>query len=83
MWILCLRLYTLSGNSNKALTVLDGQYSGRIDITQRSGLIYDRYFEVLSHDKYTGLLVVNPSECENISVYTAPFEVLSQASPSP
>ena len=70
MWILCLRLYTLSGSGNKALTVLDGQYSGRIDITQRSGLIYDRYFEVLSHDKYTGLLVVNPSECENISGFS-------------
>ncbi|MBP3579680.1 MAG: hypothetical protein J6K12_00370 [Clostridia bacterium] len=63
---LCVKLYFLSCVDNRAMTVLDGQYSGKLNICQRSGFIYDRYFCLLSHDKCTDILVVNPSECNNI-----------------
>ena len=67
LWLLCVKLYLLSsGQDNKALTVLDGQYSSRLVIAQRSGFIYDRYFELLSHDECTGILTVNPSEITNL-----------------
>lgn len=63
LWLLCLRLYYLSKGNHTAMTVLDGQYSSRLEIAQRSGFIYDRYLELLSHDSYTGILTINPSQC--------------------
>lgn len=74
LWMLCTKLYILSTDQNPSLAVLDGQYSGRLDIAERSGFIYDRYFSFLSHDKYTGLLVVNPVSQGN------PKEMLRQIS---
>ena len=47
-WLLCLRLYVLSKGQHTAMTVLDGQYSSRLDIAQRSGFVYDRYLQLLA-----------------------------------
>ncbi len=64
-WLLCLRLYVLSKGQHTAMTVLDGQYSSRLDIAQRSGFVYDRYLQLLSHDECTGILMVNPAQCKD------------------
>ncbi len=77
LWLLCLRLYVLSQGNHTAMTVLDGQYSSRLDIAQRSGFIYDRYVELLSHDLYTGILTVNPSQLSN---YRQASEEISRVS---
>lgn len=66
LWLLYIRLYIVTFRQNKALTVLDGQYSSKLEVTSRSGFIYDRYFSVMSHDMYTGILVVNPSEIDDM-----------------
>lgn len=65
-FILSARLYNLSkDDTNLSLSVLDGQYTGRIDIAERSGFIYDRNLRLLSHEKDGLIALVNPSECEN------------------
>lgn len=79
LWALSLRLYFLSGNRNPSLDVLEGQYTTRLDITSRSGFIYDRYFNLLSHDEYTGILVINPAECENFSSLAREVSKLSRS----
>ncbi len=82
LFALCLRLYILSDVRNKALTVLDGQYTGRLDITERSGFIYDRYFEIISHDKCTGILIINPNECTDINTMTSDISKISAVNQS-
>lgn len=82
LFALCLRLYILSDVNNKALTVLDGQYTGRLDITERSGFIYDRYFDIISHDACTGILVVNPNECSDIKAMTSDISKITAVNQS-
>lgn len=58
------RLFCLSNpENNQSLEVLEGQYTGRIDVCERSGFVYDRNGHVISHspDGFTAL--VNPAEC--------------------
>lgn len=65
-FVLSARLYNLSQeDTNPSLTVLDGQYTGRIDIAQRSGFVYDRNLRLLSHEKEGYVALVNPSECDD------------------
>ena len=61
---LCVRLYALS-QGNDSRTVLTGQYTRRLDIAQRSGFIYDRNLDLLSH-RISGVSVtVNPDAVNN------------------
>ncbi len=65
--LLLARLFCLSiPESNRSLTVLEGQYTGRVDVCERTGFIYDRNGYVISHkaDGFTAL--VNPAECTDV-----------------
>lgn len=62
--LLLARLYNLSNpRTNISLSVLDGQYSARIDVCSRSGFIYDTKGRLLSHIKSGKIALVNPAEC--------------------
>ena len=64
--ILLARLYNLSRPEiNKSISVLEGQYTGKIDVCERSGFVYDRNGFLLSHDVIGKIALVNPAECEN------------------
>lgn len=65
------RLYNLSGPANnESLAVLDGQYTGRIDVCERTGFIYDRNGELLSHERTGEILLVNPAVCPDAKLYS-------------
>ena len=58
------RLYNLSKpETNKSLQVLDGQYTGKIEVCSRSGFVYDRNGYLLSHHHAGRIALVNPAEC--------------------
>lgn len=64
--LLLARLYNLSNeNTNKSMAVLDGQYTGRINVCERSGFVYDRHGELISHTRAERVALVNPAECKN------------------
>ena len=63
-YLLISRLYNLSKpDTNSSMAVLDGQYTGRIDVCRRSGFVYDRNGNLLSHVKDGEIALVNPAEC--------------------
>jgi len=65
------RLYNLSNpQNNESLTVLDGQYTGRIEICERSGFVYDRNEKLLSHDKCGKIILINPAVCADAKLYS-------------
>ncbi len=58
------RLYNLSKpDTNESLSVLEGQYTGKIEVCERSGFVYDRNGYLLSHDLMGRIALVNPAEC--------------------
>jgi len=64
--LLVARLYNLSkDDTNKSMAVLDGQYTGRITVCERSGFIYDRNGRLVSHDVSEKVALINPAECKN------------------
>ena len=64
--LLVARLYNLSKpETNKSLSVLDGQYTGKIEVCERSGFIYDRNGLLLSHNEAGKIALVNPAECKD------------------
>lgn len=64
--VLTSRLYNLSKpETNKSLSVLDGQYTGKIEVCERNGFIYDRNGYFLSHDMTGKIALVNPAECKD------------------
>ena len=66
MSVLCIRIYSLlSESDNKALSVLEGQYSGKLEIAEHTGFVYDRNMKLISHNKSSAILVVNPAECSD------------------
>ncbi len=66
VFVLCARLYSLSTpDSNRAMEVLEGQYTGKISVAERSGFVYDRNCELLSHKKTGCVALVNPAECKD------------------
>lgn len=68
--ILLARLYNLSKpETNKSLEVLEGQYTGRIDVCERSGFVYDRDGYVISHNLVGKTVLVNPAECNDALLY--------------
>ncbi|MBQ7399935.1 MAG: hypothetical protein IJW06_05710 [Clostridia bacterium] len=65
--LLLARLYNLSKpETNKALSVLDGQYTGKLEVCERSGFVYDRNGFLLSHNNVGKIALVNPAECEDV-----------------
>ena len=65
--LLCVRLYNLSKpETNMSMQVLDGQYTGRIDVCERSGFIYDRKGRIISHRISGRIAIVNPAEAEDV-----------------
>ena len=63
-FLLLARLYNLSRPAtNESLSVLDGQYTARIEVCSRSGFIYDRNGNLLSHEKTGCMALVNPAVC--------------------
>ncbi len=65
--LLLARLFCLSNpESNRSLEVLDGQYTGRIDVCERTGFIYDRNGYVISHKADGYVALVNPAECTDV-----------------
>lgn len=65
--LLLARLYNLSKpETNESLAVLDGQYTGKIEVCRRSGFVYDRNGYLLSHDLTGQIALVNPVECTDI-----------------
>jgi len=76
--VLLARLFCLSiPESNRSLEVLEGQYTGRVDVCERTGFIYDRNGYVISHKADGYVALVNPLECSDILGSAAS---LSQAS---
>ncbi len=68
--ILVARLYNLSvTQNNKSLSVLDGQYTGKITACSKSGFIYDRNGRLISHRISGSLALVNPDECDEPLYY--------------
>ena len=66
LYLLVSRLYNLSKpDTNRSMAVLDGQYTGRIDVCERTGFIYDRDGNILSHEKDGKIALVNPAECKD------------------
>lgn len=67
---LCVRLYTLS-KGNLSQKVLSGQYSRRITVAEKSGFIYDRNLNILSHKQHGFAIAIIPdrinSDIENLS----------------
>ena len=64
--VLLVRLYNLSKpETNLSLAVLDGQYTARVEVTQRSGFVYDRNGQVISHNAAGKTALVNPAECDD------------------
>ena len=60
------KLWNLSNpENNESMAVLEGQYTGRIDVCSHDGFVYDRNGELLSHKKSGRIALVNPAECEN------------------
>ena len=84
MSVLCIRIYSLLWeNENKALSVLEGQYSGKLEIAEHTGFVYDRNMQLLSHEKSSAIFVVNPAECNDFmktAEKTAPFCEVSSVS---
>lgn len=65
-YLLVSRLYNLTKpETNRSMTVLDGQYTARIDVCERNGFVYDRNGSVLSHEKDGRIALVNPAECKD------------------
>lgn len=65
-YLLVSRLYNLSKpDTNASMAVLDGQYTGRIEVCERSGFVYDRNGNLLSHIKDGEIALVNPAECKD------------------
>lgn len=62
---LLLRLFLLIDNE-EAGTVLSGQYSRRIDITERSGFIFDKNLELLNHEKIGFICLVCPTALQDL-----------------
>ena len=60
---LCARLYRLS-EGNRAMSVLGGQYSRRLDVAQRSAFVYDRNMELISHKQDGYVILTDPAELE-------------------
>lgn len=74
--VLLARLYNLAApETNRSMAVLDGQYTGRIQVVQRSGFVYDRNMNLLSHDKTGKVALVNPAVCTDANKYA---EILSE-----
>ena len=64
--VLTSRLYNLSKpETNKSIPVLDGQYTGKIEVCERSGFVYDRNGYLISHDMTGKVALVNPAECKD------------------
>ena len=62
--VLLARLYNLSTpDKNESMAVLDGQYTGKIEVCERGGFVYDRNGYLLSHDLTGQIALVNPAEC--------------------
>ena len=68
---LAFRLYNLSKpETNKSMSVLEGQYSSEIDVCEKGGFVYDRNMELLSHKFVGKTALVNPSVCRNAKMYS-------------
>ncbi len=68
--ILVSRLYNLTtAEAHSSLSVLDGQYTGKITPCSRSGFIYDRNGQIISHNISGRLALVNPAECNDALYY--------------
>ncbi len=77
--LMCVRLYVLSSSdNNKSMAVLEGQYTAKITVAERSGFIYDRNLELLSHEKDGGVIVVNPAEISDVKNAVLVLAPLSQ-----
>ena len=62
--LLLARLYNLSKpETNESLTVLEGQYTGKIEVCERGGFVYDRNGYLMSHNLTGHIALVNPEEC--------------------
>ena len=67
VFVLVLRLYNLSKpDTNMSMQVLDGQYTGRLDVCERSGFVYDRKGNVISHKISGRIALVNPAEVDDV-----------------
>lgn len=67
MSVLCVRIYSLlSAEENKALGVLEGQYSGKLEIAEHTGFVYDRNMQLLSHTQASAILLINPAVCTEL-----------------
>ena len=79
--LLCARLYNLSQpDTNRSMQVLDGQYTGRITVCSRSGFVYDRNGNVISHSVAGRTALVNPAECEDVLLYSEKLSAVSLVS---
>lgn len=73
--VLLARLYNLSKpETNESMSVLDGQYTARIDVCERSGFVYDRNMKLLSHEKSGYIALVNPAVCKSPVEYAEIIE---------
>ncbi len=60
LFLLCMRLYSLScSDKNRALEVLEGQYTSRITAVKHDGFVYDRNMSIISHKQDVGVLLVD------------------------
>ena len=82
--LMCIRLYSLStAENNRSMQVLDGQYTAKMNVAERSGFVYDRNMKLLSHDKIGCVIAVNPASVKDVKKTASLLGALSQtASPS-
>lgn len=57
---LCARLYRLS-EGNRAMGVLGGQYSRRLEVARRSAFVYDRNMRLISHKDDGYVILTDPA----------------------
>lgn len=62
MALVCLRLYVISTDGSEASEVLSGQYTRRMDVVSRRGMIYDRNGVLLSDEPAGYVAVLNPGD---------------------
>lgn len=77
--LMCIRLYSLSSaENNRSMSVLEGQYTAKMNIAERSGFVYDRNMRLLSHERDGAVIAVNPASFGDIKKTSSLLGALSQ-----
>lgn len=80
VFLLSLRLYDLAVFEDEAREVLNGQYSRAVTVAARTGFLYDRTGERISHHAAGGVAVVDPAR---VSDKNALLDALSPYTDTP